>query len=80
MHNVSVKNKTVQEIPAKRVILNPKWAIITKNTTEGEKMITTNDMMLIELERPANISGQVHPICLKKEAFNPGRYWKTTWV
>lgn len=74
MHNVSVKNKTEQEIPAKRLILNPKWAFITKNTTSGPKMITTSDMMLIELEYPAKLSEMVQPICLRKEPFKPGKY------
>lgn len=65
---------TEQEIVANKVIFHPKLDIITKETQQGPKTVSTYDMMLVELKEPAKITPQVYPICLSNRAqFRAGK-------
>ncbi|KAK3705671.1 hypothetical protein QZH41_009512, partial [Actinostola sp. cb2023] len=72
-HNLNEETGTEQEITANKVIFHPQWDILTKDTSQGPKVISTYDMMLVELKEPARITQQVYPICLKGESFEPGK-------
>ena len=63
-----------QDITVKKVFLHPKWDIRNETTPNGQKILTTHDIALIELSRPVQFTSKVRSMCLDNgQPFKAGK-------
>ncbi|XP_073241473.1 trypsin-like [Porites lutea] len=63
-HNMDQEEGEEQDITVKKVFLHPKWDIRNETTPNGQKILTTHDIALIELSRPVQFTSKVRSMCL----------------
>ena len=63
-----------QDMTVKKVFLHPKWDIRNETTPNGQKILTTHDIALIELSRPVQFTSKVRSMCLDNgQPFKAGK-------
>ena len=74
-HNMDQEEGEEQDITVKKVFLHPKWDIRQEKTPNGQKILTTHDIALVELSKPVQFTSKVKSVCLDNgQAFKAGKF------